>query len=159
MAAGRASSGDSLGDVEFERKNRRILSEEYPVRFFEHYLKDKGTALPEAYVFETGTNVWRRYDAWPPPKARPHDVLSSRRRQAIARCPRRAEGYDEYVSDPAHPVPFIDYIADTVPQRYMVDDQRFAAKRPDVLTYETEPLTEDVTIAGPISPQTASIAS
>ena len=57
------------------------------------------------------------------------------------------------MSDPNHPVPFVGYTTDTVPQRYMVDDQRFASYRPDVLVYETEPLTEDVTIAGPISPQ------
>jgi hypothetical protein len=57
------------------------------------------------------------------------------------------------VSDPAHPVPFIDYIATAVPQRYMTDDQRFASRRTDVLTYQTEPLEEDVTIAGPVSPK------
>ena len=56
------------------------------------------------------------------------------------------------MSDPNHPVPFVGYTTDTVPQRYMVDDQRFASYRPDVLVYETDPLQEDVTIAGPISP-------
>ena len=60
---------------------------------------------------------------------------------------------DEYVSDPSHPVPFVGYTTDTVPQRYMVDDQRFASYRPDVLVYQTDPLEEDVTIAGPISPK------
>jgi hypothetical protein len=60
---------------------------------------------------------------------------------------------DDYVSDPARPVPFVSYTTDTVPQRYMVDDQRFAARRPDVLVYETEPLEEDLTIAGPVSPR------
>jgi putative CocE/NonD family hydrolase len=67
--------------------------------------------------------------------------------------PAAGEGSDSYVSDPAHPVPFVGYVTDTVPQRYMVDDQRFAATRTDVLVYQTEPLTEDVTIAGPISPK------
>ena len=62
------------------------------------------------------------------------------------------------MSDPAHPVPFIDYIATAVPQRYMVDDQRFASRRPDVLVYQSEPLEEDVTIAGPVSPK-LSVAS
>ena len=60
---------------------------------------------------------------------------------------------DEYVSDPAHPVPFTEYVTDTVPQRYMADDQRFAAKRADVLVYETAPLTADVTVAGPVRPR------
>ena len=67
--------------------------------------------------------------------------------------PAANEGSDEYVSDPAHPVPFINYMATAVPQRYMTDDQRFAARRTDVLTYQTEPLEEDVTIAGPVSPK------
>jgi uncharacterized protein len=68
-------------------------------------------------------------------------------------APIEAKGVDQYVSDPAHPVPFVDYIAQNVPRRYMADDQRFAAKRPDVLTYETEVLKEDVTIAGPVRPK------
>ena len=68
-------------------------------------------------------------------------------------APTEKAGVDEYVSDPAHPVPFVNYTTDTVPQRYMDDDQRFASRRPDVLTYETEPLTEDVTIAGPVRPK------
>jgi hypothetical protein len=61
-------------------------------------------------------------------------------------------GADSYLSDPAHPVPFVNYTTFSVPQRYMDDDQRFASERPDVLTYETEPLTKDVTIAGPVRP-------
>jgi hypothetical protein len=68
-------------------------------------------------------------------------------------APAESDGADTYVSDPARPVPFTEYTTDTVPQRYMVDDQRFAARRPDVLVYQTEPLEEDVTIAGPISPK------
>ena len=67
--------------------------------------------------------------------------------------PTETKSEDEYVSDPNHPVPFVGYTTDTVPQRYMVDDQRFASYRPDVLVYETDPLQEDVTIAGPISPK------
>jgi len=67
--------------------------------------------------------------------------------------PAEESGVDEYLSDPNHPVPFVGYTTDTVPQRYMVDDQRFASYRPDVLVYQTEPLQEDVTIAGPITPR------
>ena len=67
--------------------------------------------------------------------------------------PTDAKSMDEYVSDPSHPVPFWATPRTRVPQRYMVDDQRFASYRPDVMVYETEPLQEDVTIAGPISPK------
>jgi hypothetical protein len=147
------SAGDRLGDVEFGSQTGDYFRKNIQFVFFEHYLKGKGTALPEAYVFETGTNVWRQYDAWPPPKARPTTFYLHSGGKLSLEPPGASEGYDEYVSDPNHPVPFIDYIADAVPQRYMVDDQRFAAKRPDVLTYETDPLTEDITITGPVSPK------
>jgi hypothetical protein len=111
--------------------------------------------MPEAYMFETGTNVWRKYDAWPPKSAEPRTLYFHANGKLSFDKPTGAakESYDQYVSDPAHPVPFVSYTTDTVPQRYMVDDQRWAARRPDVLTYMTDPLTEDVTIAGPISPQ------
>ena len=70
------------------------------------------------------------------------------------RAPKEKESKDEYVSDPAHPVPYVGYVTEAdLPQRYMDDDQRFAATRPDVLVYETEPLTEDVTVVGPVKPR------
>ena len=67
--------------------------------------------------------------------------------------PGAKEGSDQYMSDPSHPVPFVGYTTNTVPERYMDDDQRFAQRRPDVLVYQTEPLTEDLTLAGPVSPK------
>jgi putative CocE/NonD family hydrolase len=121
--------------------------------FFEHYLKGKGAAQPKAVVFETGTNVWRNMEAWPPKAAQPRTLYFHADGKLSFTPPTEPSGVDEYVSDPNHPVPFVGYTTDTVPQRYMVDDQRFASYRPDVLVYETEPLDEDVTIAGPISPR------
>jgi hypothetical protein len=131
--------GSHLGDVQFP--------------FFEHYLKGKGAAQPKAVVFETGTNVWRRFDAWPPKAATPKTLYFHAGGKLSFEPPSEAKGVDEYLSDPNHPVPFVGYTTDTVPQRYMVDDQRFASYRPDVLVYQTEPLEDDVTIAGPISPK------
>ena len=104
-------------------------------------------------VFETGTNVWRSFDAWPPKAATPKTLYFHAGGKLSFDPPTEAKSVDEYVSDPNHPVPFVGYTTDTVPQRYMVDDQRFASYRPDVLVYQTEPLEEDVTIAGPISPR------
>ncbi len=112
--------------------------------------------MPEAYMFETGTNVWRKYDQWPPRGATPQMLYFHAGGKLSFDKPAPAsasEDYDQYTSDPAHPVPFVSYTTDTVPQRYMVDDQRWASRRPDVLTYVTDPLPEDVTIAGPISPR------
>jgi uncharacterized protein len=145
--------GDHLGDVTFNAKTAQFFRAKIQFPFFEFYLKGKGEALPGAYVFETGTNVWRTYKSWPPPTAQAKTLYFHANGRLSFEPPTQQEGFDEYVSDPAHPVPFVNYTTDTVPQRYMVDDQRFASRRADVLVYESEPLEDDVTIAGPISPR------
>ncbi|MFY9939511.1 MAG: CocE/NonD family hydrolase [Silvibacterium sp.] len=147
------SDGDHLGDVTFNAKTAEYFRKNIQFPFFEYYLKDKGMPMPEAYVFETGTNVWRKYDSWPPAQAKPRELYFHAGGKLSFDPPAANEGSDSYVSDPAHPVPFVGYVTDTVPQRYMVDDQRFASPRPDVLVYQSDPLTEDVTITGPISPK------
>jgi uncharacterized protein len=146
------SDGSHLGDVQFDAKTADYFRSHIQFPFFEHYLKAKGETLPKAIVFETGSNVWRRYDAWPPKAATPRMLYFHAGGKLSFDPPTETKSEDEYLSDPNHPVPFVGYTTDTVPQRYMVDDQRFASYRPDVVTYETDPLTEDVTIAGPISP-------
>jgi uncharacterized protein len=146
--------GDGLGDVRFGSKTSEFFRTEIQFPFFEYFLKGKGNpSLPKAYVFETGTNAWRKYDAWPPANAQARTLYFHEGGKLSFTPPSEKEGFDEYLSDPAHPVPFVSYTTDTVPQRYMVDDQRFAAERPDVLVYQTEPLEEDVTFAGPVSPK------
>ncbi len=147
------SDGDRLGDVVFNAKTAEFFRKNIQLPFFEFYLKGKSEAPPEAYMFETGTNVWRKYDLWPPKQAAPKMLYFQAGGKLSFEPPAEAAAYDSYLSDPAHPVPFSEYTTDTVPQRYMVDDQRWASRRPDVLTYETEPLKEDLTIAGPISPK------
>jgi predicted acyl esterase len=147
------SDGDHLGDIQFGAKTAEFFRSNIQFPFFEHYLKGKGAPLPKAYVFETGTNVWRQYEQWPPAEAHARTIYLRAGGKLSFDPPSGDEGWDEYVSDPAHPVPFINYVATSVPQRYMVDDQRFAARRPDVLVYQSDPLDEDVTIAGPVSPK------
>ncbi|HLK05633.1 MAG TPA: CocE/NonD family hydrolase [Candidatus Acidoferrum sp.] len=147
------TDGDHLGDVQFGAKTSEYFRANIQFPFFEYYLKGKGAGLPKAYVFETGTNVWRKYDSWPPAKAKGKTLYLHAGGKLSFDPPGQGEGFDEYESDPAHPVPFIDYMSTAVPQRYMVDDQRFASRRPDVVTYVSEPLTEDLTIAGPVSPK------
>lgn len=146
------SDGNHLGDVQFNAKTSLYFRSEVQFPFFEHYLKGGGKAMPKAIVFETGTNVWRRYDTWPPKAATAKTLYFHAGGKLNFDAPTESKSADSYLSDPNHPVPFVGYTTDTVPQRYMVDDQRFASYRPDVLVYETEPLKEDVTIAGPISP-------
>jgi len=145
--------GDRLGDVQFSVKTAEFFRSKIQFPFFEHYLKGKGDDLPNATVFETGTNVWRTYDTWPPLPAKPRLLYLRGGGKLSFDPPGDDEGMDEYVSDPARPVPFVSYTSNNVPKRYMVDDQRFAGRRPDVLVFETDPLEEDVTIAGPISPR------
>jgi len=145
--------GNHLGDVQFNSNTSEYFRANIQFPFFEHYLKGKGGVSAKAVVFETGTNVWRRFDAWPPKAAMAKTLYFHAGGKLSLEPPTEAASRDEYVSDPNHPVPFVGYTTDTVPQRYMVDDQRFAASRTDVLTYQTEPLEEDVTIAGPISPK------
>jgi uncharacterized protein len=145
--------GDHLGDIHFNAKTGEYFRANIQFPFFEHYLKGKGAAQPKAKVFETGTNVWRSFDAWPPKTATPKTLYFHGGGKLSFNPPSEASSVDTYVSDPNHPVPFVGYTTDTVPQRYMVDDQRFASYRADVLVYETEPLDDDITIAGPISPK------
>ena len=146
------SAGDHLGDAQFGAKTSEFFRAQVQFPFFEHYLKGKGAAQPAAVVFETGTNVWHRLEAWPPKAATTKTLYFHADGKLNFDAPTEAASKDEYISNPAHPVPFVGYTTDTVPQRFMVDDQRFASTRPDVVTYQTEPLAEDLTIAGPVAP-------
>ncbi|HEU5162475.1 MAG TPA: CocE/NonD family hydrolase, partial [Thermoanaerobaculia bacterium] len=156
------TDGAKLGDVDFRQKTGPFFREFIELPFFEHHLKGIGRPdLPEAFVFETGRNEWKRYDAWPPRNARTK-TLYLQAGEALtwdAKAPARAEpslfepqsdGFDEYVSDPAKPVPYSDAIAIGMTREHMVADQRLQGRRPDVLTYVTDPLESDVTLAGPV---------
>jgi putative CocE/NonD family hydrolase len=145
--------GNHLGDIPFNANTAAYFRSNIQFPFFEHYLKGKGAAQPKAVVFETGANVWHSLDAWPPKTAAAKTLYFHAGGKLSFDAPTETASSDSYVSDPAHPVPFVGYTTDGVPQRYMVDDQRFASYRPDVLVYESDILTQDVTIAGPISPK------
>ncbi len=156
--------GHRLGNANFDANTADYYRQYLVFPFFEQHLKDApDPGLAKATVFETGTNVWRHYPSWPPPgveektlyfqpggglawQAPPASFKEFNPGGIVVPC-------DTYVSDPAKPVPFLAYYATAVPPEYMVSDQRFASTRPDVLTYQTEPLEEDVTIAGPVSPK------
>ncbi len=145
--------GEALGHVSFNAKTSVFYREHIELPFFEFHLKGVGAFKhPEAWVFETGTNQWRRHDAWPPKTAKRQSLYLRDKGRLSWKAPgeSEADGYDEYVSDPAKPVPYLDKIAIGMSAEYMVADQRFAGRRPDVLVYETDVLDEDVTIAGPI---------
>jgi putative CocE/NonD family hydrolase len=146
--------GDVLGNVSFNSKTAVFYREQIELPFFEFHLKGEGKpAHPEAWVFETGTNVWRQYDSWPPKnvESRSFYLLADGR---LATEPSSdtdpGKAHDEYPSDPARPVPYLDKTTIGMAPEYMTADQRFAATRPDVLVYQTEILEQDSTIVGPI---------
>lgn len=146
--------GDSLGEVRFDVATAEFYREQIELPFFNHFLKDKGKLeLPEAYVFETGTNQWRKHATWPPQQAaaKPFYLRASGKLSFDPPTASERDAFDEYVSDPQKPVPFVPGIARGMAQEYMIDDQRSAGRRTDVLVYQTDELEEDLTIAGPVT--------
>ena len=145
--------GDRLGNVRFAAKTAEYFRDKIMLPFFVHYLKPgkDDSKLPKAYVFETGRNQWRQLDSWPPHETEARTLYLREGGKLSETAPPRGQGFDEYVSDPAKPVPFTEEISPGMTYNYMTSDQRFAARRTDVLVYETEPLEADFTIAGPIT--------
>ena len=147
------SKGDHLGPVAFGADTSEWFQTEVLFPFFMHHLKGaQDPGLAKATVFETGTNRWHRLAAWPPPQAKNAKLYLQPNGQLSLTPPSPDGGADTFVSDPAKPVPFIEQVAIGMPKEYMTADQRFAGRRPDVLVYQTEPLKEDLTLAGPLRP-------
>jgi len=146
--------GEALGNVHFNAKTSDFYRQQIELPFFEFHLKGKGeNKHPEAWVFETGANQWRKHDAWPPKEAKTKTLYFHQGGRLSSDTPPRGKAEDctdEYVSDPARPVPFQDKIDIGMSADYMTADQRFAGRRTDVLVYQAPALDDDVTIAGPI---------
>jgi len=149
----RSMTGDVLGCIEFGSETSLFFQREIQYPFFSYFLKNKGEwKAPEAVVFETGSNRWMTYDQWPPEDV-VHRNLYFHPDGRLSFTPpeeESADACDSYISDPDKPVPFSAEIRTTQGHLWMIEDQRFAATRPDVLVYQTDILTEDLTIAGPI---------
>ncbi len=147
------TEGSSLGDAEFGFRTSEVY-QDLELAFFKQHLKGGPKAeLPEAFVFETGANRWRQFDTWPPKQAREARLFFQPKGGLSFSAPASAgaaEAFDEYVSDPHKPVPYTMELTTGWAKNYMTEDQRFAARRPDVLVYETEPLEQDLTLAGPL---------
>ncbi len=144
------SEGNFLGNVPFAQKTSRFYQKEIEHKFFDFYLKDEGEMdLPEAYAYYSGENEWRTHDQWPPADMEPFTLYLQDGKGLSTDMP-AGDGADSYVSDPDNPVPFTRAITNGRSREYMVEDQRFVARRPDVLVYQSDVLTEDVTLAGPM---------
>jgi putative CocE/NonD family hydrolase len=150
-----AGAGDRLGRVAFGSATGSHFRSKIQAPFFHYYLKDQGTPPPaEARVFRTGSNTWENFDRWPPKSAAARKLYFHPNGKLAFDPPAEAvPGFDEYVSDPANPVPYRPRpVRPTYPGPewpvWMTQDQRFAHGRPDVLTYASDPLAEDLTVAG-----------
>jgi putative CocE/NonD family hydrolase len=145
------TDGEKVGDANFGYKTSQTYQ---PIEFafFKHHLKgaDKPN-LPEAWMFETGANRWRGFDVWPPKEAQEKSLYFNANSTLSFASPTQTDiTFDEYLSDPAKPVPYTTEIATRWSSQYVAADQRFASQRPDVLTYQTEILDKDLTLAGPL---------
>jgi putative CocE/NonD family hydrolase len=152
------SDGDRLGNVSFGDKTGPYYREKLELAFFNRHLKSKMDGHPvEAAMFETGTNRWREFDLWPPRERQWRCLkFGAGGKLTLEKldAPGAAQsGYDEFVSDPLHPVPFTEAVAIGMTREYMTDDQRFAARRPDVLCWQTDVLEANLTLAGPLDAQ------
>ena len=148
--------GDSLGSIHWGSKTSRFYTDSVEAPFFDYHLRNKGSLrLPEAVMFETGANRWRLLERWPPKNVEAMSLyLDANERLSFTKPEERKKGeaeYDEYVSDPAKPVPYTAEITHWYNPAFPVEDQRFAATRPDVLVYKSNVLASDLTLAGPIT--------
>ena len=143
--------GDHLGDVDFGGEQGPYYREKIEFAFFSHYLKGTNTDIPKVSTFETGVNKWKNYSVWPPKEATDKNLYFLPGGKLSFDAPTNGGDVDDaYVSDPNKPVPFIGGIDNDMKREYMDGDQRFASRRPDVLTYETDVLDNDITLAGNI---------
>ena len=147
-----SNDGSYLGNVKFESNTAHWYQNNIEIPFFNYYLKGKGDdpALSEATIFFSGENKWRKLDQWPPSVMQPKEIFLVSNGGLSWTKPTTGVAYTEYTSDPAHPVPYTEDVHHDRTREYMTDDQRFAHRRPDVVSFQTDPLTEDLTLAGPV---------
>ena len=144
-----ADNGNHLGAVKFGSKTAEYYTQQIETPFFDYYLKGKGKDnLHEATVFFTGENKWRYFSHWPAANQKPKAIYLDKNKQLNFKP---ASGYDEYISDPANPVPYTAGVHQNRTREYMTDDQRFTSTRKDVLVYTTPILQQDMTLGGPLT--------
>ncbi len=152
---GQWASGDGthLGNVQFDSNTSEWYAQNIEVPFFNFYLKGKGSVdkINEANIFFTGENTWHQLPKWPPAEMVPTDLYLQKKGKLSFKSDGDKTSFAEYVSDPAKPVPYTEDVHYRRTREYMTDDQRFAARRTDVLVFQTDILSEDVTVAGPLT--------
>jgi putative CocE/NonD family hydrolase len=147
-----SADGSRLGNVRFDANTAHWYQNNIEIPYFNYFLKGKGDIkhIPEASVFFTGANEWKGFSAWPPAGIEERPLYLHANGRLSWEKPAEKNSFSEYISDPAHPVPYTEDVHWFRTRDYMTDDQRFAARRPDVLTFETPVLEYDVTLAGTV---------
>ncbi len=144
-------TGEKFNDIEFGQPTSTWYQNNVEFPFFMQHLKAAAAAdIAEATIFLTGSNEWKKFASWPPKETENKSLYFHADGKLSFSAPSTAESFDEYVSDPNKPVPYQNGVQPRRTREYMIDDQRFAARRPDVQVYETDVLTEDITLAGPL---------
>jgi putative CocE/NonD family hydrolase len=145
-------TGEYLGNVRFGSKTAEWYQQHMEIPFFNYHLKDKGSIseIKEANIFITGANKWESFDSWPPVEAKEKAIYLGQNAKLSWQKPGSEKSFSKYTSNPAKPVPYTEDIHFGRTKEYMTDDQRFAARRTDVLVFETEILEKDLKIAGPV---------
>jgi putative CocE/NonD family hydrolase len=145
------STGANFGDINFGTPTSTWYQQNVEYPFFMQYLKDGPMAdLAEATIFLTGSNQWKNFSSWPPKDAAIQTFYFQPGGKLSFTAPTATDSYDEYESDPNNPVPHQAGVQTSRTREYMIDDQRFAARRPDVKVYQTDALTDDITLTGPV---------
>lgn len=145
------SNGSFFGDISFGQETSTWYQKNMELPFFNYYLKGKGEFnSAEATIFITGSNEWKNFDTWPPKEASIKQLYLQANGKLSFEKPTESNSFDEYVSDPNAPVPYQQGVNQSRSREYMIDDQRFASKRPDVMVYQSDILTEDITLTGPL---------
>ncbi len=147
-----SDSWTKFGTLSFGSNTSKYFQDSLETSFFNFYLKDKGNFnAAEATMFETGSNQWKNYATWPPVNSKKTTYYFAAGGNLSLQKPADKKSFSEYISDPNKPVPYTNGIFGRRNNEYMVEDQRFAATRPDVLVFETDVLEDDITLAGRIT--------
>lgn len=147
-----SDDGTHLGNVQFGTNTAYWYQNNIEIPFFNYYLKGKGdiSKLSEATIFLSGENKWKQFSQWPPAEKEDKAIYLQANGKLSWDKPSSKNSFDEYTSDPAHPVPYTEDIHFSRTREYVTDDQRFASRRPDVLTFQTDILDRDITVTGPV---------
>jgi putative CocE/NonD family hydrolase len=145
--------GTHLGNIEFGSNTSIWYQQNIEIPFFNYFLKGKGNKpeIAEATVFITGENTWNKFDSWPPAGTENRNLYLQTEGKLSWQPPLTTSGFSEYTSDPLKPVPYTEDVHFARTREYMTDDQRFADRRPDVLSFSTDILDNDVTVTGVVT--------